>query len=316
MNFSDKLQNFKKYNRYNGQNFRGITIRRGRRYRFNDYFLKRSRKFPTVFNFPKINYIDVIEIDNTTYKWPNFVLPMTKLLNQDYKLADINGTEVIKGNMKYKYPINEIKTHTREEVNKSLLVQALLPADLGYLALAYDDLFNLPGETTVTYKFEQVIKVNDPLERKKLLATLVLEAKRDEKLIEEYKRWCKVVANELQALNYNKFILYRGKKIFLKNVCNNLAAQLEHVDINVNYDKKLSKSKIKFNGIFMDYFIIAVYLACISKSLLLLQHNQGDVYFPANYLYLLRFLNLIPTKLLFYSSRALDPPFETYVYLC
>lgn len=262
-----------------------------------------------------MNFIDTIVIDNTTYSWPDFVLPISRLLTHDFTAAEINGTEVIKGDLKYKYPINEVKIHKSEEVLKSLLVQALLPADLGYLALAYDDMFNLPSETTVLESFKNITGVKDPIERKKLLADLVMEAKRDKSLIDEYKRWSKEVAKELRALNYNKYIYHRGRRIFFKTICNNLALQLENIDVNMNYYTILSRSRIKLNGSIMQYFTIATYLACISKSLLLLQHNQGDVNFPVNYLYIMKLLSLVPTKLLFYNSRPLDPPFEVYTYL-
>jgi hypothetical protein len=316
MNFNRKYQSFRNFNARNV--LKGIRINNAR-YRFNRFFTTNSNRRPSLLYFPNVKFIDTITIDTETSRWPNLKEAYTKLLNQDFKKAEVNEYDVVKGNLRYKFKLNEIRTHKKAEIYKSLILQALLPADLSYLALAYDNLFLLDDKKTSDYGFDKLTEITDSLERKKLLASITQEVKRDQILMNKYKLWCKNVAKELRALNYSKYIRSGYKRYNLKAMASSLADVIDNIDENVNYDKKLSKTKVRIGtgrGIWMDYYTIPCYLACINKSLLLLKHVDGDLHFPNGYLWLLRFLNLIPTTLLIYGAHTLDPPFEIYFYLC
>jgi hypothetical protein len=321
MNFNNKYQNFRSFNNVKFANrnvLKGIRINNSR-YRFNRFFTSANNRRPTLLYFPNVNFIDSITIDTEVSRWPELKEAFTKLLNQNFNKAEINEFDVIKGNMKYKFKLNEIKTHKKAEIYKSLILQALLPADLSYLALAYDYLFLLDDKLASKFKFDEMTEIKDTLERKKLLASITQEVKRDPMIMEKYKMWLQKVAKELRALNYSKYIRSGYKRYNLKAMASSLADNLENLDVHMNYDKKLSKSRLKIGtgrGIWMEYYTIPCYLACINKSLLLLKYTDGDLYFPNGYLWFLRFLNLIPTTLLIYGARILDPPFEIYLYLC
>jgi hypothetical protein len=212
---------------------------------------------------------DVIELNTTKYTWPNLGIPLAKLVSHDFLRADINEMPVVKGNLRLKNPIENLRTTEAGTCDDTIIYQMILPSDLSLLPIIFP-----PQNLLAVDDLVSIIQVDELVEKKKKIAEYLLKIREDKSYIESMKSWLSGVINQLKEVNSIKTFYRRT----LSEWAGQLALDLEKLDLTkTSYGKPLNPARYRIGGQrYLLNYVILVHLAA-EKGLLIFERRKGPV---------------------------------------
>jgi hypothetical protein len=253
--------------------FRGIT-RKNRPNKFTkSYGSFKLNISDFIFICQNTKPVDSVTVDTTKTTFPN--LNFSPLLTQDYNRAEINDSDVIKGNLRL-FPMEPV-THVSSIKDVLDVIQFLVPSDLYYYLYSIDlEEINVANEL--------VQKVNEIKESKyDILKTLhstdlTLQLQSNQTLVQYIISTFNRIKEEINKLNFNVHLRNKSFNVIKKEVTDQIDLYIQNVT-HKNFmdvmDSKRYQYKVGSYRLFIQPHLLMSFLLAIDKGILFLHHRDS-----------------------------------------